>query len=257
MIATHLVTAVFMVIALVCTAVALPPKKLSERYTFRNLKVEDIKEVSELCAECFEGPFNALQFFQKSQSTNEFKKQIGDRYANLVVEGKKHSMLVVSDLEDGEIIGFVECGLLPPPPVTKSSTPSADLKGALSNGEIATLQSEVAQAIQEASMEMEAAEAEAESGAEGKSKEDEVPYLGNVAVKEKARRQGIGRKLVQLSMKLAAKAGEQALYVIVDSSNDKALLMYKSLGFTCCLDERDLISRRRAPRVFLEKSLVD
>lgn len=253
-----------LVIWCVCSNATGTPK-LSERFSFRNMRLEDIPEVSQLCAECFEGPFNALQFFQKSQATNEFKTQIRDRYAKLVVEGKKHTMLVVADVEDGEIVGFVECGLLPRPPVpvseTKTSAASNNLKGSLSTGEKEAIQSEVAKAIQEASQEMKAMEnnengQEIGGESEGEGEGEEVPYLGNVAVKEKVRRQGIGRKLVQVSMKLAVKAGEKVLFVIVDASNDRALSMYKSLGFTCCLDERDLISRRRSsPRVFLEKRL--
>mgnify|MGYP001988115093 CR=1 FL=1 len=158
-------------------------------------------------------------------------------------------MLVVADVEDGEIVGFVECGLLPPPPVSRPPSASKELKGALSSGEIQSMQSDIAQAIQEASQEIE------EAGREG-GEGEEVPYLGNVAVKEKARRQGIGRSLILLTMKLAKKASEEDLFVIVDATNRGALALYDSLGFVVVLDERDLITRRRTPRVFLQRNLL-
>ena len=226
--------------------------KLSEKFSFRKLKADDIPQVAELCAECFEGPFGLLNFYQKGAAENRFKEQLGGRYRDLVVPGFQHTMLVVADAKDGEIVAFLESGMLPPPPVQRTaastsastSEPVDEITGEHS-------ESNVAQAIGEAMREIEG---------EGSSKEEErieVPYLGNVAVKETERRQGIGSYLVQLSIKLAARAGEEALYVIVDANNLSALKMYAKLDFSVCLDERDLLSRRSkdAPRLFLRKSL--
>ena len=35
------------------------------RFNYRNLKADDIKEVAELCADCFDGPFGLVQFLQR------------------------------------------------------------------------------------------------------------------------------------------------------------------------------------------------
>jgi ribosomal protein S18 acetylase RimI-like enzyme len=193
--------------------------KLSEKFSFRKLKADDIPQVAELCAECFEGPFGLLNFYQKGAAENRFKEQLGGRYRDLVVPGFKHTMLVVADAKDGEIVAFLESGMLPPPPVQRAAaSTSASSSEPVDEITREHSKSNVAQAIGEAMREIEVSSKEEEGV--------EVPYLGNVAVKEAERRQGIGSYLVQLSIKLAARAGEEVLYVIVDANNLSALKMY-------------------------------
>ena len=229
------------------------------RFNYRNLKADDIKEVAELCADCFDGPFGLVQFLQRGSAIKNFRNQIESRYRDLVLEGLMHTMIVCADTEAaGEIVGFLECGMLPPPPSDLLAVDNT-LKVQASEEEIRDAQDEVRRAIAEAAKELEEAE---KAGAEAVwvpasgEKVDEVPYLGNVAVKETARRQGLGQSLVKLGMKIAQKEQNDALFVIVDVKNGNALSMYDKLGFCMVLDERGLISRRgREPRVFLKKEL--
>ena len=230
------------------------------RFNYRNLKADDIKEVAELCADCFDGPFGLVQFLQRGNAIKNFRNQIESRYRDLVLEGLTHTMIVCADTEAaGEIVGFLECGMLPPPPSDLVAVDNT-LKVQASEEEIRDVQDEVRRAIAEAAKELEEAEkAEAEAvwvPASVGEKVEEVPYLGNVAVKETARRQGLGQSLVKLGMKIAQKEHNDALFVIVDVKNRNALSMYDKLGFCVVLDERGLISRRgREPRVFLKKEL--
>ena len=160
-------------------------------------------------------------------------------------------MLVVTDIEDGEVVGFVEVGLLPPPPIVKSPTSEKTELNTLTNDAIQPTQSDIALAIQQASQE------EIESSAnKWQQAEGDVPYIGNLAVKKEVRRQGIGRSLVLLGMKLARKTQEEDLFVMVDATNSTALALYRSLGFDDILDERSLIRRRNPPRIFLRKRLL-
>ncbi len=227
------------------------------RFNYRNLKADDIKEVAELCADCFEGPFGLVQFLQRGSVIKNFRNQIESRYRDLVLEGLTHTMIVCADTEaDGEIVGFLECGMLPPPPSDLVAVDNT-LKVQASEEEMQGVQNEVRKAIVEAAKELEEtekAEVEAVWVPASGEKVDEVPYLGNVAVKETARRQGLGQSLVKLGMKVAQKEQNDALFVIVDVKNREALSMYDKLGFCVVLDERGLISRKgREPRVFLKK----
>ena len=94
-------------------------------YSYRNMKGDDIDKVSQLCADIFEGPFNALQFIQKISAVNNFKAQLLDRYNTYVLSGAKHSMVVCVDDDastDDDIIGFVEIGMLPRPATVNDIT---------------------------------------------------------------------------------------------------------------------------------------
>ncbi len=58
--------------------------------------------------------------------------------------------------------------------------------------------------------------------------EAEIP---NVCVKASARRQGIGRKMLEVLMTEAKKLGIAVLYLEVRESNEAAKTLYASLGF--------------------------
>ncbi len=236
-----------------CTAFSSRPR----RFSYRNLKADDIKEVAELCADCFEGPFGLLAFLRRGSAIKNFRAQIDSRYKSMVLEGMAHTMIVCTDTEaSGEIVGFLECGMLPPPPVKDAAADDMALKVQASEGEIQNIQENVKRAIAEAAEELNAAESEPTWVPSTPEEELEVPYLGNVAVKESARRQGLGKSLVKLGMKIAQKEQSDELFVIVDVRNGPALNMYDNLGFVTVLDERDLIVRRgNEPRLFLKKEL--
>ena len=231
--------------------------KTSKRFSYRNLKADDICEVAELCADCFEGPFGLVQFLKRRSAVQNFKEQITTRYKKLVLEGFKHTMIVCTGHE-GEIVGFLECGMLPPPPiqeVVSAVATSESLEIKASQEDIQSVEDDVRTAIAAAAKELEIAEEEKRG-----NRREEVPYLGNVAVKETARRQGLGKSLVKLGIKIAQRLEDnidEELYVIVDCSNSAALAMYGKLGFEVVLDERGLICRRgREPRLFLRKKFL-
>ena len=88
----------------------------------------------------------------------------------------------------------------------------------------------------------------------GKEVRLDVPYLGNVAVSQYNRREGIGAKLVKIGCKVAEKWQEEKTYVAVDIDNLAALKMYEKLNFQLILDESQMIFKRnKKPRMFLSK----
>jgi len=86
----------------------------------------------------------------------------------------------------------------------------------------------------------------------GSSNVTDFPYLGNLAVSTEERRQGIGRKLVKLGIKVASKWGDDKLFAAVKIDNMEAVRLYESLGFTLFLDESTDIYRSstKPPRLF-------
>jgi ribosomal protein S18 acetylase RimI-like enzyme len=85
----------------------------------------------------------------------------------------------------------------------------------------------------------------------------EVPYVGNLAVSESYRRQGVASKLIRVGMKVAEKWGEESLFVAVDADNFNAVRLYGKIGFDLVLDESMDINRswKKNPRLFFEKAL--
>ena len=97
----------------------------------------------------------------------------------------------------------------------------------------------------------------------------EMPYLANVAVGTKYRRQKIGSKLVQLAIRISEKWSDPddidpALYLSVDKDNAAAVSMYDKLDFVRIIDETDksMIPNkdnerklRRKPRLYFRKLL--
>ncbi len=84
--------------------------------------------------------------------------------------------------------------------------------------------------------------------------EEEVPFLGNIAVLEGFRRLKIASKLLKLAYKVAEKWQDKEIFVAVESNNEAALKLYQRAGFTIELDERELIdppSSVKVPRIFL------
>lgn len=196
-------------------------QSLSMKLEYRNAKLSDIRAISELCSESFDGPFQWHQQIQKLQSIDSFQVQLTDRLNNLVLKGIKHSMIVAIDNEKPEkssVMGFVEIGLLPspvapedPPTVSDSDTESSQTLeslqsnidedqsakvrkgvvltgrenvGDLSNSESNVISSQAAPVETDSSSSSSVNElvSAAESEVKRRTRRDEVPYLGNVAV---------------------------------------------------------------------------
>jgi ribosomal protein S18 acetylase RimI-like enzyme len=90
---------------------------------YRNVRAGDVKSVSELCAETFEGPFEWHQVLKRQKCEREYEAQFGERLIRMVDAGLKHGMLM-AETNTGGPVAFVELGMLPCPVVEK-----ADING--------------------------------------------------------------------------------------------------------------------------------
>ena len=188
---------------------------------FRNAKECDLPRISDLCVNEFEGPFGFFDGIRKNAALDDYLKEFQKRYTDLVLEKRKHAMII--GVINNEVVCFCEVGMLPSPKVVfvKSSW----------NGEETQVRQE--------------------------NSYIEVPYIGNVVVSDQFRRKGYGSKLIRISMKIAEKWSEDSLFVAVAVDNINAQAMYQKLGFVLVLDERDLINRtsKKVPRLFFSKSI--
>ena len=101
---------------------------------------------------------------------------------------------VVATGGSGDMLGCVECGLLPRPPRKKSPE-------------------------------------EAESGADNAEEQSDVPYLANLVVAPKGRRQGLGQQLVTATEECARSWGYSELCIKVDRQNFDARRLYDRMGY--------------------------
>ena len=224
-----------------------------KRFSYRNAKADDIPAISELCADSFEGPFNIFQFWQRNSAVNNFNEQLSQRYADLVLKGFKHSMIVcVDSCAEGKIVGFQEIGMLPAPPDVSKKPASTD-----PNDEDET---SIAAIIESAAKDIDDTDEDPSSSSKESKGSDnyndndsdsDVPYLGNVVVSDDVRRMGVGSRLLRVGAKVAQKWGQERLYVAVDCGNSPAVQMYLKAKFIPVLDERQLIMNKGKPRIFL------
>ena len=199
---------------------------------YRNLKINDIDSCGILCAEVFEGPFEASSWLnpsasmKRSKAINGHRMQLKERYEEKLRKGLNHAMFVANDddnntdnyddINDG-VVAFMEVGMLPSPiPIIKEW--------------------------------------------EGNRVETytDVPYIGNLIVSPGSRRKGIANKLIRVALKVTEKWNYDYLYLAVDIDNISALNLYSKVGFEVILDERDLIARplNRTARLYMRKAAV-
>ena len=175
------------------TSRALHHHVLQMKIEYRNAQSNDIEGMATLCAEIFDGPFPWHQPLARTKCIGEYKAQFNDRLLRLVDGGIKHAM-VVAVADDSSVIGFLEVGMLPCP------VESYDVHEQPISNTIASSSS--SESIWE-----DVAKAQS-----GKNTRNDVPYLGNVAVSETCRRQGVGQKLVRIGMKIAEKWKENDVW---------------------------------------------
>lgn len=85
---------------------------------YRNAQQKDLENIGTLCAECFEGPFEWFQIFEKRKAYEKSIAAINQRYYNFILKRQseetysKHVMLVAVDTSQttNDIVGFVELG---------------------------------------------------------------------------------------------------------------------------------------------------
>ena len=166
---------------------------------YRNAQAQDLEGMATLCADIFDGPFPWHQPLARTKSIQEYKIQFSDRLLRLVDGGIKHAMIVAvtEEQSNNNIIGFLEVGMLPCP-----IEPNVVHEQPISNTITSSMSSE---SIWEDV-------AKAQSQSQGRNSRSDVPYLGNVAVQETYRRQGVGQKLVRIGMKIAQKWKENDVW---------------------------------------------
>lgn len=83
------------------------------------------------------------------------------------------------------------------------------------------------------------------------------PYLSNLAVDPKYRRQGAASKLLQACEKVVCEWGFQDLYLHVLENNQQARQLYLRMGYQVCKIESNwnLFLIRRSRQIFLHKHL--
>jgi GNAT superfamily N-acetyltransferase len=259
----------------------LAPPVSSPSFKIRAARVSDAEAIAELLTAVFEAPL--LKWYElpeRQARRGRYQQAIGARLvagrsggAGGVDEGQQQFMVVaeaVSDSggggiggvlggfgggsagESGELVGFAEVGMLPPPP--------------------GYLDSLLAEPDEESSSEG--------SGGVGGGviSSADVPYLANLCVAGAARRQGLGRRLVELCSKWAATAtaasnaaaaatttavegaspeepilhspATPCIFATVDEAvvgrNDAARSFYEGLGFAAVPPPRDPQQRLRA-----------
>ena len=98
-------------------------------------------------------------------------------------------------------------------------------------------------------------------GREGKESAEvgmEKAYVGNLAVKQKWRRRGVGRRLAEECHRVALEWGHDEVYLHVDECNEMAVRFYKGLGYRCQRREPDWYEAvGRTKRLLLKKKLKE
>lgn len=233
----------------------------------RNAQIRDLEKISILCSYTFEPDLSDFPWFggnKRKQSISNYFNQLYERKIRYVEKGLKHSMLVAvlntysdSDQDQDQIVGFTEVGMLPSPlgPIEVDSSCEETAVNVDSNIDI-----DAREEIDDIHDKKDNCNDDID--ADQKNENNDVPYLGNVAVDSRMRRKGIATKLIRVASRVAEKwndansVDKSMIYATVECSNNDAMKLYEKLGFSVVLDERDLISRRqREPRLFMRRML--
>ena len=177
-------------------------------YKIRAAKISDRDKIAELLTSTFEAPL--LKWYELPEllaRKSKYQVAIGKRLHD---SRRTPQLMVVAEAMEvggeggGRLVAFAEVGMLPPPPGYDSSGATGE-----------TLGSE------------EASRCSAD-----------VPYLANVVVSGDARRSGLGRRIVDVCARWAAKTTSEEngmIFATVDErevTNLPAKRFYESLGFT-------------------------
>ena len=200
--------------------------------------------MSALLSDAFDSP----NFLLKFVSRMDFTAQLQDRMARLVAAGRNHTMIVArcdSGQAGGEVVGFLEMGLLAPPsPAPAPAPPSFPSFPSF-------LASSSASPIPNPS-----------PNTAPPAPPAKVPTIGNLVVKNSYRRKGIACELMQRA-EVAARHWSRydCIRVAVDPQNHAALRLYTAMGYEECgrgpqMVVRDL-RQREMDFVFLLKCGVD
>ena len=226
------------------------------KLSYRTAKPNDCTNIATLLMETFEGEeIPAWNIVQRKLTLQGYQRQIEKRM-EMISSGQQqqnHALIVaVDDGNNNSIAGFMELGTMPPPIVRNTNNDNESDEG---DGE--SEETKIRKVLKE------------------------YPFLANLAVDSKYRRQGIGTKLVQLALKVSTKwcsaaiegnksDGDDdddvlaAMYLAVDKDNSAAVQLYDNLDFCRVLDETEQtwVSKKlkqklkeRPPRLYFEKEL--
>lgn len=161
----------------------------SDQVKLRSLLPSDLDAVALLCAEAF--AFEDLDWWQvveKNAAVGDYRRALGKRLleppsspsaSNASSPPQPQHVMVVAE-SAGDVVGFVEVGMLPPPPgwaPDAAGVDDGDGDSLFGGGEGADR------------LEVPGA------GADGA--DDDLPYLGNLVVAASARRRGVATSLVR------------------------------------------------------------
>lgn len=170
---------------------------LHMKLEYRNAQAQDVEGMATLCADIFDGPFPWHQPMARSKSIQEYKTQFSDRLLRLVDGGIKHAM-IVAVTEESNIIGFLEVGMLPCP-IESNVVHEQPIGNTMASSLLTSTSESIWEDV-------------AKTQSPSRNSRIDVPYLGNVAVSETYRRQGVGQKLVRIGMKIAQKWKENDVW---------------------------------------------
>lgn len=199
-----------------------------------------IRAAAGLCIDEFETlplPFLPLPGWQERVRDEAVAKWTASREA-LLADAQPHALLVALRDEaeagryfegvDDALLGFAELGLLPAPPEKRAGWPGEEEAEAAADARAATAMAAAVTAAEAAVAVVAAAEAPAVAATSDSAL---YPYLANLAVKQGARRLGLGKELVLATERKAAELGFDRMYVKVDRQNFDARRVYDRLGF--------------------------
>ncbi len=197
-----------------------------------------IRAAAELCIDEFEKlPLPLLPYpgWQERVKEEAVTKWVASREP-LLAGAQPHALLIaVRDESDSGryfegvtdgLLGFAELGLLPAPPERRAMS-----------AEVAPVTA-----------------AEAAAASKARSEPELYPYLANLAVKQGARRLGLGNELVLATERKAADFGFDRLYIRVDRQNFVARRLYDRMGYRIVhLQPRTDVRKGAGADLFLRK----
>ncbi|KAG5181526.1 hypothetical protein JKP88DRAFT_321314 [Tribonema minus] len=199
------------------------------------LQADDLAAASRLCIQTFRGPVPWWQGLQGLRQELSLTYRLQQRLKGIDANTMEHKMVVAVG-GDGQIVGFMEVGMLPPP----VGFYEMDVSAQDWNGATVQVQRRVPSPTRPVQNGYRLTRARAALMASAATDEGyrvrppDVPYLANLVVATDYRGRGVGSKLVKLAQLLVARkwpSRQSRLFVLVEASNEAAIRLYESRLF--------------------------
>lgn len=201
-----------------------------ESLAFRAPKPSDVEAISDLLVDCFETELKWFEFPERESRRKRYRDMLQKSFLRKLEAAESNDggpaslsfMLMVESAKDNQIVGFVQLGQLPSPPGFTTTTTTTDVDGdddrptgTDPDQEPVTWNGIPVEITQQA---------------------PDVPYIANLCVLPSCRKSGIGKKMVDISLRwLDKKQGENndnpKVFIAVDSDNFLAKRFYERIGF--------------------------